>query len=264
MFSNDFPAREDVITVRIEEAITDIGFNAILLEYGGLKGLLQQQEISKRRLKRGKRYFKVGQIIECSVLRVDKDKGYIDLSCKRVDDEGARAQRQSFVQAKQVHSILINVAESLNRELEDVCRRVSWPLYEDHGSAFEAFTQAVRDPHAALSQLNLDGELFDALVTAINKKFSVPAYRLRLDVEATCFSSAGVNGLRDAFMSAEAKYPDVKVFVVASPVYSLNVTANERETGVARLHSVFDTIAASLVESGGHCKMVAEPYLING
>jgi hypothetical protein len=73
------------------------------------------------------------------VLRVDKDKGYIDLSKRRVSPEDIAASEDKFNKSKMVHSIMRHVAETTGQNVEELYKDVGWPLYKKYGHAFEAF-----------------------------------------------------------------------------------------------------------------------------
>ena len=73
------------------------------------------------------------------VLRVDKEKGYIDLSKRRVAAEDLAACEDRWNKSKMVHSIMRHLAEITGQELEVLYKAVGWPLYKAYGHAFEAF-----------------------------------------------------------------------------------------------------------------------------
>ena len=64
------------------------------------------------------------------VIRVDKDKGYIDLSKRRVSKEDIERCTEKYSKAKAVNSIVRHVAEILgyktNDELEELYRKTAW------------------------------------------------------------------------------------------------------------------------------------------
>lgn len=78
------------------------------------------------------------------VLRVDKEKGYIDLSKRRVSPEDIAACEERYNRSKLVHGIVGHVAETCGVEIEELYTQVAWPLYKMYGHAFEAFK--VRKP----------------------------------------------------------------------------------------------------------------------
>ena len=73
------------------------------------------------------------------VLRVDKEKGYIDLSKRRVAAEDIAACEERYNKSKMVHSIMRHVAETTGQDLEQLYEKICWPLYKAYGHAFEAF-----------------------------------------------------------------------------------------------------------------------------
>ena len=73
------------------------------------------------------------------VLRVDKEKGYIDLSKRRVSPEDIAGCEERYNRSKLVHGIVGHVAETCGVEIEELYTQVAWPLYKMYGHAFEAF-----------------------------------------------------------------------------------------------------------------------------
>ena len=73
------------------------------------------------------------------VLRVDKEKGYIDLSKRRVSPEDVAGCEERFSKSKMVHSIMRHVAETTGQDVEELYKCIAWPLYKAYGHAFDAF-----------------------------------------------------------------------------------------------------------------------------
>lgn len=64
-----------------------MGAYVSLLEYGGIEGMILLSELSRRRIRSVQKLIKVGRQEPVMVLRVDQEKGYIDLSKRRVSPE---------------------------------------------------------------------------------------------------------------------------------------------------------------------------------
>lgn len=68
-------------------SIAEMGAYVSLLEYGNIEGMILLSELSRRRIRSVQKLIKVGRQEPVMVLRVDKEKGYIDLSKRRVSPE---------------------------------------------------------------------------------------------------------------------------------------------------------------------------------
>ena len=73
-----------------------MGAYVSLLEYAGAEGMILLSELSRRRIRSINKLIKVGRQEPVMVLRVDRDKGYIDLSKRRVSPEEAAACEEKF------------------------------------------------------------------------------------------------------------------------------------------------------------------------
>ena len=117
MYENKYPEVDDVVMVQVK-SIAEMGAYVALLEYNGIEGMILLSELSRRRIRSITKLIKVfslrgklsgARITSCEthsglalqvgrqepvmVLRVDKEKGYIDLSKRRVAAEDIQVRR---------------------------------------------------------------------------------------------------------------------------------------------------------------------------
>ena len=93
--------------------IAEMGAYVKLLEYDGIEGMILLSELSRRRIRSIQKLIRVGRNEVVVVLRVDKEKGYIDLSKRRVSPEDVLKCEERFNKSKAVHSIMSHVSGSL-------------------------------------------------------------------------------------------------------------------------------------------------------
>lgn len=77
-------------------------------------------ELSRRRTRTINKLIRVGATDVCVPVRINKEKGYIDLSKRRVAKQDVAACREKFEKAKAVDSIMRCVAEKHDIPLEDL------------------------------------------------------------------------------------------------------------------------------------------------
>merc|ERR1712070_74232 len=134
MYEQRFPEVEDVVMVQVR-SIAEMGAYVALLEYNNIEGMILLSELSRRRIRSINKLIRVGRHEVVMVLRVDKEKGYIDLSKRRVSQEDVAKLEERYNKAKGVHSVLRHIAERHKYYLEDLYKKVGWPLYKKYGHA---------------------------------------------------------------------------------------------------------------------------------
>jgi translation initiation factor 2 subunit 1 len=100
-------------------------------------------ELSRKRIRSINKLIRVNRNEVVMVLRVDREKGYIDLSKRRAAPEDVIKCEDRFNKAKAVHSVLRHVAEQQGKSLEELYMSVGWPLYKKYGHAYDAFKLAI-------------------------------------------------------------------------------------------------------------------------
>src|ERR1700761_7682102 len=95
-------------------------------------------ELSRRRIRSIQKLIRVGRNEVVVVLRVDKEKGYIDLSKRRVSPEDIVKCEERYNKSKMVHSILRHVAEKTLVPIEKIYESVAWPLSKKYGHSLDA------------------------------------------------------------------------------------------------------------------------------
>ena len=94
--------------------VSDACVYVSLLEYDNIQGMILLSELSRRRIRSVNKLIRIGMQEVAMVIRIDKEKGYIDLSKRRVGVDERGAVEDRFNKSKIVHSILRNVSGNGN------------------------------------------------------------------------------------------------------------------------------------------------------
>eukprot|EP00899_Mesostigma_viride_P006854 jgi/Mesvir1/1616/Mv05058-RA.1 len=272
MYEKKYPEVDDVVMVQVK-SIAEMGAYVSLLEYNGIEGMILLSELSRRRIRSISKLIKVGQQQPVMVLRVDKEKGYIDLSKRRVSSDDMAACEERFNNSKLVHSIMRHVAETQTCDLEELYQTIAWPLYRKYGHAVEAFKQIVADPDAILGTLEktitieeLDGskttktvpalspDIKEELVKNIKRRLTPQALKIRAEIELTCFRYDGVLHIKSAMRAGEAVGSEahkLKIKLIAPPLYELTTHTLDKESGMKLLTDAIAATQAVIEENKG-------------
>ncbi|KAK4538210.1 hypothetical protein CDCA_CDCA16G4235 [Cyanidium caldarium] len=278
MYENPFPEPDEVVMAVVRD-IQEMGAYVTLPEYADCQGMIMLSEVSRRRIRSINKLLRVGRQEVCMVVRVDRDKGYIDLSKRRVAPEDVQKMEDKWSKSRAVHSIMRHTAESVGVDLEDLYRRVGWPLYRKYGHAFDAFRLMVVENvadggeavgtgvDAVLSGVEIRPEERDHLVRNVLRKLSPQAIKLRADVEVTCFDYEGIDAVRAALKAGEAAVVDanmpIKIRLVAPPHYVVTTSAMQKHEGLEALTRVLEVVRAQIEARKGKCVVKAEPRTVS-
>lgn len=245
--------------------IAEMGAYVKLLEYDNIDGMILLSELSRRRIRSIQKLIRVGRNEVVVVLRVDKEKGYIDLSKRRVSAEDVIKCEERFNKSKMVHSILRHVAEKTNEPIENLYDTIGWPLQTKYGHAVDAFKFSITNPDV-WDGIKFPSEIVRTeLLTYISKRLTPQPTKVRADVEVTCFGYEGIDAVKEALRKAEAKNtPDtpVKVKLVSPPLYVLTSQCLDKNTGIKVLEEAIKEIEASILAAGGTCGVKMAPKAV--
>jgi translation initiation factor 2 subunit 1 len=183
-------------------------------------------ELSRRRIRSIQKLIRVGRNEVVVVLRVDKDKGYIDLSKRRVSPEDIVKCEERYNKSKMVHSIMRHVAEKTQTPIEELYQTIGWPLNKKYGHSIDAFKLSITNPEVWNDVTFPNDVVKEELQSYIGKRLTPQPTKVRSDIEVTCFGYEGIDAVKEALRTAEAKNtPDnqVKVKLVSPPLYGASL-----------------------------------------
>ncbi|KAG9298018.1 hypothetical protein G9A89_018846 [Geosiphon pyriformis] len=265
MYEAKYPEIDDLVMVNVRQ-IAEMGAYVKLLEYDNIEGMILLSELSRRRIRSIQKHIRVGRNEVVVVLRVDKEKGYIDLSKRRVSPEDVAKAEEKFNKSKAVHSIMRHVAEKQELVLEDLYKEIAWPLYKKYGHAYEAFKLAITEPEKVFEGLDVTPEIMSELLNNIKRRLTPQPIKIRADIEVTCFGYEGIDAIKAALKAGEAcatKDIQIKVKLVAPPLYVMLTNALDKNIGVETLEKAIATIQETILKSNGNLTVKMKPKAVS-
>ncbi|KAF4632284.1 hypothetical protein G7Y89_g5847 [Cudoniella acicularis] len=263
-YEEKYPEIDSFVMVNVKQ-IAEMGAYVKLLEYDNIDGMILLSELSRRRIRSIQKLIRVGRNEVVVVLRVDKEKGYIDLSKRRVSPEDIVKCEERYNKSKMVHSIMRHVAEKTSHPIEDLYERIGWPLNKKYGHAVDAFKLSITNPDVWQDIAFPNDVVSEELKSYIGKRLTPQPTKVRADVEVTCFGYEGIDAVKTALRTAEARNtPDnqVKVKLVSPPLYVLTSTCLEKAVGIQTLEAAIVDIRKNIEAANGNCIVKMEPKAV--
>eukprot|EP00484_Ammonia_sp_Unknown_P030829 CAMPEP_0197053730 /NCGR_PEP_ID=MMETSP1384-20130603/27915_1 /TAXON_ID=29189 /ORGANISM="Ammonia sp." /LENGTH=306 /DNA_ID=CAMNT_0042486671 /DNA_START=110 /DNA_END=1030 /DNA_ORIENTATION=- len=266
MYEKEYPEVDDLVVVQVK-SIVDMGAYCSLLEYNEIEGMILMSELSRRRIRSVNRLIRVGRQEIVAVLRVNKEKGYIDLSKKRVSPDEVLSVEERWNKSKAVHSILRHVAKNTNYGVEELYQRFGWPMAKKFGHAYNGLKYAMEDRAAFLSEFDVPKEIYPILFKNIEKRLQQQVVTIRCPIECTCFALEGIIAIKKALKKGLELSTDdfvVKIKLEAAPRYMLTLSTLKPQEGLLKIQQVIDEITKEITEHGGHLVVKSPPKAMVG
>ncbi|KAL4783172.1 translation initiation factor 2, alpha subunit [Aspergillus varians] len=263
-YEDKYPEVDSYVMVNVKQ-IAEMGAYVKLLEYDNIDGMILLSELSRRRIRSIQKLIRIGRNEVVIVLRVDKEKGYIDLSKRRVSPEDVIKCEERYNKSKAVHSILRHVAEATQTPLETLYQQIAWPLNRKYGHSHDAFKISITNPDVWADVESPSDAVKRELTEYIGKRLTPHPTKVRADIEVTCFGYEGIDAVKNALRTAEAENTDdnqIKVKLVAPPLYVLTSQCLDKTHGVKMLEEAIQRIETTIKASGGGCTVKMSPKAV--
>lgn len=215
---NELPEINQLVMIRIE-SIDDYAVQVSLLEYNDIKGMIYPSDLSKKRVRSIKQFARLNNVEVAEVIRIDKEKGYIDLSKKSVSGENIKFMEEKYSKLKIIHEIAKKTSRIKEISIEDVYENLIWKLYDEYDDAYEAFQLSLKDENIIEDEVlrNLVKERFFDKDICVKTKFRL-----------TCFGKEGIDTIKEILIKVK-KEKNVNIISENIPFYILKVECDERE-----------------------------------
>ncbi|KAK7835853.1 LOW QUALITY PROTEIN: hypothetical protein U0070_003944, partial [Myodes glareolus] len=183
-----FPEVEDVGMMDVR-SIAEMGAYVSSLEYNNVKGMILE---TYPFYKQTDPHWKFSN--ECVVvIRVDTEKGYIDLSKRRFSPEEAIKCEDTFTKFKTHSSHVTEVLEyTKDEQLESLFQRTAWVFddkYKKPGNACSL--------RPILDSLDLNENEQEVLISNSMRHLTPQAVKLRSDTEEACYDYEGIDAVKE-------------------------------------------------------------------
>lgn len=235
------------------ENVTDYGAYVNLDEYSK-KGLLHVSEISSSWIRNIHDFVRAGQKVVLKVLRVDTEKGHIDLSLRRVTKREKIEKMMSWKRERKAETLLRSVAEKTGMTVEEAYEKAGTLVEKEYG-LYEGFEKTVKEGTEVLTKIGVPEELAKAFAEVATERIRVPMVTVKGIVELRCLKPNGVNDIKEAFLNAKkaekSREGKIRFYVVAAPKYCIEVMSENYKLAESLLQRVAENVISNITKAGG-------------
>jgi len=249
----EWPETGDLVIAMVKR-ITDYGAYVTLDEYGK-EGLLHISEVSSGWVRNIRDFVREGQKTVLKVLRVDVEKGHIDLSLRRVTGRERKEKLLSWKRDRKAESLLRSASEKLKVPIKEIHEKAGALIEEKFGEIYEGLERAAREGTDILLEIGVPEDIAVTIAEIAKEKIRIPTVRIKGTLELQCMKPNGVTLIREALLSAQKIEKSVgtrvRVYVVAPPRYRIEVSAENYKEAERTLEKFSETALKNITKVGG-------------
>lgn len=264
-YPNEFPEMQEAVYAKLTK-VDELGIMVQLPEYGNKEGMIPMGQYTTRRSRRLPKNVKIGKVVVALVSGVDAEKGNMDLTRQGLKDEVQEACQKRFEDYRNLMNLLYFVSTKEDAiPFPQLVAQVAYPLHIKYGNAYRALQKSGIDS-TIIDELEISDEVKELMRREIQKMFKPQTARIHCQFEAEVHGCSGVNGLREALSSGYDAAPeeqDLKIAVIAAPLYAGTLTTQTEEHGVKVLEAVLARIQETIAKYHGKFTVKEPPRAIN-
>ena len=249
----EWPDVGDLVVATVER-ITDYGAYVKLDEYDK-EGLLHISEVASRWVRNIRDFVRERQKVVLKVLRVNAEKGHVDLSLRRVTKRQKKEKIQSWKKDRKADTLLRSASETLNMPIEEIYEKAGALIEKEFGELHEGLEKTAKDGADVLLKLGVPKDIAVALEEIAKEKIKVSLVEIKGILELQCTKPNGATFIKEILLSAqkigEPEGTEISIYVVAPPKYRIAVSAENYKKAESILQKATETALKKIAKIGG-------------
>lgn len=248
----------DVVLCKVTKIFHSSVF-ADLLEYG-TSGMIHISEIAPGRIRNLRDYVKEDKQIICVVLRINKERGHIDLSLRRVASNQQRQKLDEIKQELKAEQIITKLASEEKKKLFPFYKEISENILKEYTYLHEAFKLVAKED-LDLKDLNIDSALAKKLTEAVKQRFKEPLAVFKGVISLKSYAPAGVSDIKALLEQIQDLRSDLVIKYMGAGKYSFSFkdkNIKNAEKDLSKMEKVVQGFSDGKVTSSNFARQKAE------
>ncbi|MBN2423124.1 S1 RNA-binding domain-containing protein [Candidatus Woesearchaeota archaeon] len=249
-----FPEESELVMC----TVTKIQYHSVFVTINdyGLSGMIHISEIAPGRIRNIRDYVKEGKTIICKVLRINRERGHVDLSLRRVTDAQKRNKANQIKHEKKAENIIEHTAKELKLEPKKLYEKIKEPVLKGHEFFFECFEDVV-EKDLKLASLGIDKKISEKLEQVIRLRIKPKEVEISGILSLISYDGNGVEIVKNALIEAD-KVEGAEIRYIGGGKYKIIVKSKEYKSAENKLDEATNAAIKYVKKHKGESKFVRE------
>lgn len=212
------PEEDEIVLCKVTKLFPNSVF-VDLLEYDN-SGMIHISEISPGRIRNLRDFVSLDRQIICKVLRIDREKGHIDLSLRRVNSLQRTAKLDEYKQELKSENLVQNLSKKLKKPVEQIYQKIAESVFKKYSHLYLCFKD-VAAGNVDLEKIGVEKKLAEELTIAIIDKFKPLKVVIKNEINLKTYASDGVERIKAVLAQIEKVSPSFNLFYLGGGRFKL-------------------------------------------
>ncbi len=214
-------------------------------------GMIHISEVSPGRIRNIRDFVKEDKVVVCVILRVNRERGYIDLSLRRVNENQKRKKIEEVKQEQKAEKVIETIAEQLKKKPEQLYFEIYTPLSKQYTYLHQCF-QDVAKGDITLEDVGVPSQYIKTLNEFIEQRFKPKEVFVGGKLFLQSYASGGVEIVKTALLAGLATDKEhVTLSYLGAGNYNILVRSEEYKSAEQILSKLLAAVEASVPKGKG-------------
>lgn len=203
-------------------------------------GMIHISEISPGRIRNIRDYVVENKVIVCKVLRVNEERGHIDLSLRRVSEGQRREKINEIKQEQKAEKIIEFVAKEIKIKKDQLFDQIQENIFKNYPTVYSCFEDVINDDKV-LEKIGISKDLSSKLVEVIKIRIKPPEVLINAKMILSCYESEGVELVKKLLMEINNN-EGVEVVYLGGGNYSFSIKDSDYKSAEKKIKEIITNI----------------------
>lgn len=226
---HEYPERDELIVGTVKK-VNPYSIFVSLDEYPGKVGMIHISEVARKWVRDIRDWAKSGEKVVCLVMDVEKAKGHITLSLKRVSDRDKNNRLQAWKRDQKGENLLKVLAKKKKMTLDEIYKKIGFDIQENFKDMLEAFEVALKRGPEYLERKGIPKKWANEIEEIAKERIKIKEVKVERNVVVNSYEPDGIEKIKKVFQDIVKKY-GLEFRYVSAPRYMISLTTKDPKEG---------------------------------
>jgi translation initiation factor 2 subunit 1 len=248
-----FPEEDELVLCTVTKIFPHSVF--CNLDEFGRTGVIHISEIAPGRIRNIRNYVRHGKKVICKVLRINKQKGHIDLSLRRVNEGQKRGKKNEIKQEILAEKIVEFIAKKKKQDVKKLYDIITRKVFEKYLTLYSCFEDVINNK-VKLADLGIDKNLAKELEEIINQRITPPEVGIKGKFKIKLYDGRGIEIIKNVLKEGKSISEDIEIIYESAGNYNVVVKAKDYQEAENKLKKLTDKVINEIESEKGEAEFI--------